>query len=105
MFVKMTDYDATAHITEEISEPEVKAPWAISLAMLFTYVGGFLFNIVLCYVMGDMASILGSPMQQPVAQIFYNVLGKSGGIFYTVCAFFIIKFVTFTGMVGVSDPY
>lgn len=48
----MTDYDATAHITEEINEPEIKAPWAISMAMLFTYVGGFLFNIVLVYCMG-----------------------------------------------------
>ncbi|KAL8772975.1 MAG: hypothetical protein Q9209_001995 [Squamulea sp. 1 TL-2023] len=94
----MTDYDATAHIAEEIAEPELKAPWAISLAMLFTYLGGFLFNIVLCFVMGDMASILESPVAQPVAQIFYNVLGKSGGIFYTICAFFIIKFVTFTAM-------
>jgi len=51
----MTDYDATAHITEEINEPEVKAPWAISLAMLFTYIAGFLFNIVLCFCMGDPA--------------------------------------------------
>ncbi|KAL8719965.1 MAG: hypothetical protein Q9225_003113 [Loekoesia sp. 1 TL-2023] len=94
----MTDYDATAHITEEISNPEVKAPWAISMAMLFTYLAGFLFNIVLCFVMGDMASILESPIEQPVAQIFYNVLGKGGGVFYTICAFFIIKFVTFTAM-------
>ncbi|KAK0986513.1 polyamine transporter tpo5 [Friedmanniomyces endolithicus] len=94
----MTDYDATAHITEEIKDPAVKAPWAISMAMLFTYVAGWLFNIVLFFVMGDIASILASPMQQPVAQIFYNVLGKAGGIVFTVCAFIIIKFVTFTAM-------
>ncbi|KAK0255351.1 polyamine transporter tpo5 [Friedmanniomyces endolithicus] len=94
----MTDYDATAHITEEIKDPAVKAPWAISMAMLFTYVAGWLFNIVLCFVMGDISSILTSPMQQPVAQIFYNVLGKAGGITFTVCAFIIIKFVTFTAM-------
>ncbi|KAI4165237.1 MAG: hypothetical protein LQ342_001105, partial [Letrouitia transgressa] len=94
----MTDYDATAHITEEISEPEVKAPWAISMAMLFTYLGGFLFNIVLCFVMGDPAEILASPIEQPVAQIFFNVLGKGGGIFFTICAFIIIKFVAFTAM-------
>jgi amino acid permease (GABA permease) len=94
----MTDYDATAHITEEISQPEVKAPWAISLAMLFTYVAGFLFNIVLCFCMGDPAVILASPIVQPVAQIFYNSLGKSGGIFFTVCGFLIIKFVCFTAM-------
>lgn len=96
----MTDYDATAHITEEISDPEVKAPWAISMAMLFTYLAGFLFNIVLCFVMGDTVEILNSAMKQPVAQIFYNVLGKGGGIFFTVCALFIIKFVTFTAMVS-----
>ncbi|KAH6663836.1 amino acid permease-domain-containing protein [Halenospora varia] len=94
----MTDYDATAHITEEISEPEVKAPWAISMAMLFTYIAGFLFNIVLCFCMGDPAEILASPIFQPVAQLYYNSLGKAGGIFYTVCGFIIIKFVCFTAM-------
>ncbi|KAJ5081141.1 hypothetical protein N7456_013379 [Penicillium angulare] len=94
----MTDYDATAHITEEISEPEKKAPWAISTAMLFTYVLGFLFNIVLCFCMGDPTSILNSKMQQPVAQIFYNSLGKGGGMFFTIAALIIIKFVTFTAM-------
>ncbi|KAF4617090.1 hypothetical protein G7Y89_g15059 [Cudoniella acicularis] len=94
----MTDYDATAHITEEISQPEVKAPWAISMAMLFTYLAGFLFNIVLCFCMGDPTEILASPIAQPVAQIYYNSLGKAGGIFFTVCGFVIIKFVCFTAM-------
>ncbi|PYH89547.1 amino acid transporter [Aspergillus ellipticus CBS 707.79] len=94
----MTDYDATAHITEEISNPEVKAPWAISLAMLFTYIAGFLFNIVLCFCMGDPTAILDSSMDQPVAQIFYNSLGRGGGIFFTVAALIIIKFVCFTAM-------
>ncbi|TQS34912.1 hypothetical protein Golomagni_04685 [Golovinomyces magnicellulatus] len=94
----MTDYDATAHITEEISEPEVKAPWAISMAMFFTYIAGFLFNIVLCYCMGDPKEILDSPTIQPVAQIFINGLGKTGGIFYTFCGFIILQFVCFTAM-------
>lgn len=87
----MTDYDATAHITEEIRNPEIKAPWAISMAMLFTYVAGWLFNIVLCFVMGNPDDILASPIEQPVAQIFTNVLGKSGGIVFTLCAFVIIS--------------
>jgi amino acid transporter len=92
----MTDYDATAHITEEINEPEIKAPWAISLAMAFTYIAGFLFNIVLCFCMGDPADILASPIYNPVAQIYYNSLGTAGGVFYTVCAFVILQFVCFT---------
>lgn len=94
----MTDYDATAHITEEINNPELKAPWAISSAMLFTYLAGFLFNIVLCFCMGNPDDILASPMAQPVAQIFYNSLGKGGGMFFTIAGLIIIKFVTFTAM-------
>lgn len=92
---------ATAHIAEEIQEPEKKAAWAISLAMLFTYVVGWLFTIVLCFTMGDPkvdGGILGSPVGQPVAQIFYNNLGKSGGIAFSVFGFIIIKFVCFTAM-------
>lgn len=89
---------ATAHIAEEIEQPEIKAPWAISMAMLFTYVVGWLFTIVLCFTMGDPHKILDSKIEQPVAQIFYNVLGKGGGITFTVCAFIIIKFVCFTAL-------
>src|ERR1700712_3340120 len=101
----MTDYDATAHITEEISEPEKKAPWAISMAMLFTYVAGFLFNIVLVFCMGDPAEIIASPVAQPVAQIFYNSLGPAGGVFYTVCAFIILQFVCFTATQALARTF
>lgn len=96
----MTDYDATAHITEEMTNPAVKAPWAISAAMVFTYIGGFLFNIVLCFCMGpDILAVLAeSKINQPVAQIYYNSLGKAGGIFFTLSGFIIIKFVCFTAM-------
>lgn len=100
----MTDYDATAHITEEISNPAKKAPWAISAAMTFTYIGGFLFNIVLGFCMGpSSADILGA--YQPVAMIFYNSLGKTGGIFYTVCGFIIIKFVCFTALQATARTF
>jgi amino acid transporter len=101
----MTDYDATAHITEEISNPEIKAPFAIFWAMAFTYIAGFLFNIVLAFCMGDPAEILASPIAQPVAQIFYNSLGKSGGIFYTVCAFMILQFVCFTATQALARTF
>jgi amino acid transporter len=60
------------------------------------YVFGFLFNIVLCFCMGEPADLLGSPLAQPVAQLFFNSLGKGGGIFYTVCALIILQFVCFS---------
>lgn len=87
-----------ANIGARIDEPEKKAPWAISMAMLFTYLAGFLYNIVLVFRMGDPAELLGSTLAQPVGQLYYNALGRGGGIFYTVCAVIILQFVCFTAL-------
>ena len=54
----------------------------------------------LTFFQGDPAIILASPIAQPVAQLFYNSLGRGGGIFYTVCAFIILQFVCFTATVS-----
>lgn len=94
----MTDYDATAHVAEEMDKPEVKAPFAIAAAMIFTYIVGFLFNIVLAFCMGDPESIMNSIIAQPVCQIFYNVLGMGGGVFFTVAAFIIMNFVAISAI-------
>ena len=48
--------------------------------------------------MGDPVAILASPLAQPVAQIYYNSLGMSGGIAFTIFAFLIIQFVCWTAM-------
>ena len=66
--------------------------------MAFTYIAGFLFNIVLAYCMGDPTEILASDLKQPVAQVFYNSLGLGGGVVFTVCALIILQFVCFTAM-------
>lgn len=87
----MTDYDATAHITEEMDEPEKKAPWAIFLAMALTYVMGWLFTIVLCFTMGDPTVLLANELEQPVIQLFYNNLGKAGAIVFASSAFVILN--------------
>ena len=96
----MTDYDATAHICEEMKRPAVIAPWAISLAMAFTYGIGFLYNIVLAFCMGDPALIMNET--QPVASIYYNSLGKGGGIFFTVAMFVVMNFVGISSLQACS---
>ena len=48
----MTDYDATAHITEEMKNPAIKAPVGILAALGVTYVLGFGLNIALSVNMG-----------------------------------------------------
>lgn len=52
--------------------------------------------------MGDPAVILASPIGQPVAQIFYNVTGKAGGIFFTLAAVLIISFSSIAGIQSTS---
>jgi amino acid transporter len=94
----MTDYDASAHIAEEVKNPARVVPRAIALALGFTYVVGWLFNIVLVFTMGDPHEILLSPVGQPVVQIFYNVMGKAPAIFFAVSAFFIMNFVCITAL-------
>ncbi|KAL9127153.1 MAG: hypothetical protein Q9217_003923 [Psora testacea] len=94
----MTDYDATAHIAEEIKNPETKAPWSIALALGFTWIGGWLYTIVLAYTTGDPLDKLQSPVVQPVAQIFYEVIGRGGGIFFTVCAYIVLNFTAMTAI-------
>lgn len=94
----MTDYDATVHIAEEAKDPARTVPRAIVLALTFTFVVGWLFNIVLVFCMGDPEEILASPIGQPVAQIFYNVLGKGASIFFVVSAFLIMNFVCITAL-------
>ena len=73
-------------------------PWAIALALTFTYVVGWLFNIVLAFCMGEPTEILVSPIAQPVAQIFFNVMGKRPAIFFTVAAFVVMNFVCITAL-------
>ena len=88
----MTDYDATAHIAEEIQNAAVRAPQAIASALFVTYSLGFVFNIVLAFTMGDINNLLSSPTGQPFTQIFYNVLGTTGAICFTIFAFIILNF-------------
>ncbi|KAK3378576.1 amino acid permease [Podospora didyma] len=94
----MTDYDATAHIAEEAKDPDRVIPKAIALALTFTYVVDWLYNIVLVFCMGNPVSILSSPVAQPVVQIFYNVMGKGAAIFFAVAAFSVMNFVCITAL-------
>lgn len=96
----MTDYDATSHITEEMRTPELMGPWAISMAMLSTYLLGFAYCVVLCFCMGDPANIVNA--QQPVIQIYYNALGRDGAIAFGVFMFVINLFIGFCALQAAS---
>lgn len=94
----MTDYDAAAHIAEEVKDPARTVPKAIAAALSFTYIVGFIFTIILAFCMGSPSEILASPIGQPVVQIFFNVLGKAPAIVFGLGAFLIMTMVSVTAM-------
>jgi amino acid transporter len=95
----MTDYDATAHIAEEIKNPAIKAPVAIISALGTTYVLGWCLNIVMVICMGNAwATLLDTPTGLPAGQLFYNVLGKNGGIAFMALSTVICNFTGATAL-------
>ncbi|KAK6383180.1 hypothetical protein LTR65_010361 [Meristemomyces frigidus] len=92
----MTDYDGTTHMSEETHDAAVRGPLAIRLAVLVSGVLGWLLNITFtfCLTPNYMEDIVGSPTGLPIAQIFLNAGGRSGG---TAMLFFVILVQFFTG--------
>jgi amino acid transporter len=92
----MTDYDGTTHMSEETHDAAIRGPLAIRLAVFVSGILGLLLNITFgfCLTENYIEDIVGSPTGLPVAQIFLNAGGRSGG---TAMLFFVILVQFFTG--------
>ncbi|KAF8260282.1 APC amino acid permease [Lactarius quietus] len=91
--VQWTDYDATAHISEEVKRASYAAPAAIVIAVIGTGLLGWLFNIALVLCSGPLADLPG-PSGSAFLQIMTLRMGKAGSLFlwtfvcltaFTVC--------------------
>ncbi|KAH9894022.1 APC amino acid permease [Cubamyces lactineus] len=93
----MTDYDATAHISEEVKRAAVAAPSAIFIAVIGTGLIGWLLNIVLVLCSGSLDDLANSSVASGSAFLDIMVLrmGKPGALFLWafVCmtAFFVCQ--------------
>ncbi|EXJ84061.1 hypothetical protein A1O3_04728 [Capronia epimyces CBS 606.96] len=76
----MTDYDATAHLSEELHNAAISGPVAIFQAVVVTWVFGVMLNIAFGFCAGDVSATLSSSFGNPAAQIFFNAAGRKGGI-------------------------
>ncbi|KAK0730983.1 amino acid permease 2 [Lasiosphaeris hirsuta] len=94
----MTSADSTARIAEEAKDPARIVPKAIANATTFTYFIGFIFNLVLVLCMGNPLDLVNSPSGQPVAQLFFNAMGRGPAIFFTLCGFFVMNLVAIPGI-------
>ena len=92
----MTDYDGTTHMSEETHDAAIRGPLAIRLAVIVSGLLGWMLNICFSFCLTEtyMEDIVGSPTGLPIAQIFLNAGGRSGG---TAMLFFVILVQFFTG--------
>lgn len=96
----MTDYDATAHISEEVHRAAIAAPVAILVAVGGTGMVGWLLNIVLVICSGNVAE--GDSNTWPgglaMAEIMVTRIGKVGFLviwpFVCMVAFFVVTTAT-----------
>ncbi|KAF8064061.1 APC amino acid permease [Lyophyllum atratum] len=90
----MTDYDATAHISEEVRRAAYAAPSAIFIAVIGTGIIGWLLNIVMVLCSGPLGDLPG-PSGSAFLQIMYLRMGKTGALilwtFVCLTAFFVVQ--------------
>ncbi|KIK56143.1 hypothetical protein GYMLUDRAFT_47349 [Collybiopsis luxurians FD-317 M1] len=97
----MTDYDATAHICEEVKRAAYAAPAAIFIAVVGTGLVGWLLNIVLILCSGPLENLPGSS-DSAFLQIMYLRMGKTGSLILWVFVCFTAFFVVQTALQAVS---
>ncbi|KDR78351.1 hypothetical protein GALMADRAFT_245494 [Galerina marginata CBS 339.88] len=90
----MTDYDATAHISEEVRRAAYAAPSAIFIAVIGTGLLGWLLNIVLILCSGPLENLPGAS-GSAFLEILVLRAGKTGALiiwaFVCITAFFVVQ--------------
>ncbi|THG98851.1 hypothetical protein EW026_g3410 [Hermanssonia centrifuga] len=76
----MTDYDATAHISEEVRRAAYAAPSAIFIAVIGTGLIGWILNIVVVLCSGPLENLPG-PSGSAFLEIMALRMGKPGALF------------------------
>ncbi|KAL2038930.1 hypothetical protein N7G274_008270 [Stereocaulon virgatum] len=72
-------FDSCVHLSEEASNATKAVPFGILMSIGSCWFFGFILVIVIAACINpDLSSVLGSPLGQPMAQIYYDALGKNG---------------------------
>jgi amino acid transporter len=68
-----------ASMAEEVSDPAIKVPRAMSLCIPVGGIAGLFFIIPICATLPPLDDILGAPSSQALPYIFHVVMGSPGG--------------------------
>ncbi|KAJ7597527.1 APC amino acid permease [Mycena floridula] len=91
-------FDAPIHMSEEASNASTAIPFAIVSSTVSSLILGWGINVALAFCMGtDIDSIVNSPIEQPMATILFNSLGKKG----TLVVWSFVIFVQFAIGAGI----
>lgn len=86
-------FDSCLHMAEEAHNATTAVPYGILMSIGSCWLFGFIIVIVLAACMStDATSLLESPFGQPMAQIYYDALGKSGAL-GLMSLLFIVQFL------------
>lgn len=85
----VSGFESSATIAEEASNAAKAVPFAMLSSLITGAVTGWAVIITIAFCMGtDVVSLVTSPLGQPLAQIAFNSLGKSGSIALLVFLWF-----------------
>lgn len=74
-------FDSCVHMSEEASNAAKAVPYGIMMSVASCWILGFIIMIVIAACMSpDLESILGSKFGQPMAQIYFDAIGKHGAL-------------------------
>ncbi|KAJ3552055.1 hypothetical protein NP233_g12961 [Leucocoprinus birnbaumii] len=84
----LTGYDASAHISEELSDAARSAPVAIIAGVLGTQTLGLLLYIGASFASSNLQRILDSDLPMPMGQVYLDTFGKKGMLaVWSMCIF------------------
>ncbi|GME31904.1 Amino acid/polyamine transporter I [Neofusicoccum parvum] len=86
-------FDSCVHMSEEAANATKAVPYGILMSIGSCWLFGWIICIVLAACMStDLESLVGSAYGQPMAQIYYDALGKKGAMGF-MTLMFIVQFL------------
>ncbi|MCJ1475515.1 GABA-specific high-affinity permease [Lambiella insularis] len=86
-------FDSCVHMSEEAANATKAVPYGILMSIGSCWLFGFILVIVIAGCMDtNISNILGSPFGQPMAQIYYDAVGKNGTL-GLMTLLFIVQFL------------
>jgi amino acid transporter len=86
-------FDSCVHMSEEASNAAKAVPYGILMSIGSCWILGFFIMIVLAACINpDLSSVLESSFGQPMAQIYFDAVGKKGAM-GLMCLLFIVQFL------------